>query len=140
MLNMHLSLRCCLCRVVRGSGEMQDDTGLSWMTQLGPKMAVAALDTRSSRTRERIVPEKLVETMLNRARNLPSTVQHLLFVSAVPVQYAELQFMEKLVGTAEGNTFLKKTGLLPRMCLTLFLKMLLRSAVFLLNRRRKARA
>lgn len=84
------------------------------MSQLGPKLAVAAIDTRSSRTREKIIPEKLVDTMLERVRNLPSTVKHLLFVSAVPVQYTEMQFMEKLVATGEGNGFLKKTGaLLP---------------------------
>jgi hypothetical protein len=86
------------------------------------------------------VPEKLVETMLHRARNLPSTVQHLLFVSAVPVQYAELQFMEKLVGTAEGNTFLKKTGLLPHRCPLSFLRTLRRSAALLVNSKRQARA
>jgi hypothetical protein len=80
------------------------------MSQLGPKLAVAAIDTRSSRTRERIIPEKLMDSMLDRVRNLPYSVKHLLFVSAVPVQYVDMQFMEKLIGTAEGNGFLKKTG------------------------------
>jgi phosphodiesterase/alkaline phosphatase D-like protein len=89
-----------------GTGE----NGCSWMSQLGPKLAVVALDTRSSRTRERIVPEKLLKATMNRIATLPGSVQHLLFVSAVPVAYPEMSAMEAAMKAGEGDGLLVKTG------------------------------
>jgi hypothetical protein len=44
------------------------DNGLSWAMMVGPRMAVAALDTRSGRTRARIVPTELITELCNRVR------------------------------------------------------------------------
>jgi hypothetical protein len=44
------------------------DNGLSWMTQLGPNFAVAALDTRCGRSRKQIVPAGLIEELTARVR------------------------------------------------------------------------
>lgn len=45
----------------------QDD-GLSWSMMLGPRLAVAALDTRSGRTRKQIVPATLIDELCRRVR------------------------------------------------------------------------
>eukprot|EP00892_Ulva_mutabilis_P002362 jgi/Ulvmu1/12126/UM084_0053.1 len=86
------------------------DAGFSWMTQLGPRFAVAALDTRSSRTRSRIVPEKLLAALTHRVAHLPHRVEHLLFVSAVPIEYPEVGALEKFMEAGEGNNIFTKTG------------------------------
>jgi hypothetical protein len=44
------------------------DNGLSWSMMIGPRMAVAALDTRSGRSRNRIVPPELIDELCNRVR------------------------------------------------------------------------
>jgi PhoD related phosphatase len=44
------------------------DKGYSWMTQLGPELAVAALDSRAARSRKNIVPPALLDELDKRAR------------------------------------------------------------------------
>lgn len=80
------------------------------MSQLGPRFAVAALDTRSSRTREQIVPPKLLGTLTARIAALPASVEHLLFVSAVPIEYPEVSQLETFMQAGEGNNIFTKTG------------------------------
>lgn len=93
------------------------DAGYSWMSQLGPRFAVCALDTRSSRTRERIVPEKLLAALTRRIAALPHKVEHLLFVSAVPIEYPEVGALETFMEAGEGNNIFTKTGApLPPPC------------------------
>ena len=82
------------------------------MSQLGPRFAVVALDTRSSRTRERIVPPRLLDTLIARIAALPMSVEHLLFVSAVPIEYPEVGALETFMETGEGNNLFTKTGAL----------------------------
>ena len=45
----------------------QDD-GLSWSMMLGPRLAVAAPDTRSGRSRKQIVPSALIDELCRRVR------------------------------------------------------------------------
>lgn len=52
------------------------DNGFSWMTQLGPNFAVAALDTRSGRDRGQILPPALIEEL--KSRVCTSSHPHLL--------------------------------------------------------------
>jgi hypothetical protein len=51
-----------------GYFDSKGDAGYSWFTQLGPQLAVAALDTRSARCRKTIVPAALLAELDKRVR------------------------------------------------------------------------
>ena len=85
--------------------------GFSWITQLGPSFAVAALDTRIKRSRAQIVPDDMIVELTARVRALPASVEHLVLISAVPVAYPEVTHMEKFMTSLENkNNLLVKTG------------------------------
>ena len=83
----------------------------SWLIEMGPEFAVAAIDTRGERTRERIVPADRITEALERVNQLPESVKHLLWISAVPVAYPEVSVVETgLECCACLSTLFQKTG------------------------------
>ena len=44
--------------------------GFSWLLQLGPKLALAAFDSRVERSRKQIVPRATLDELEKRARNV----------------------------------------------------------------------
>lgn len=99
-------------RAADGYFSSEKGQGLSWVSQLGPNLAVAAFDTRSERSRDIIIPPEAIDELMRRVDALPDSVQHLIVVSAVPIAYPEITVLERFMMSLEHKrAWFQKTGL-----------------------------
>jgi len=87
----------------------------SFVTQLGPSVAIALPDERAERSRERIIPRTSLAKVLLKVKELPDSVRHLIWVTAAPLAYPTMKVLEKLLKSAE-NGVIFKTGAGGRGC------------------------
>lgn len=76
--------------------------GLHLLVQLGPQVAVMLPDQRSARNRYEIIPGNAYAALFNAAHALPDSVDHLVFVSTVPLVYPHILGSHRLAKIAKA--------------------------------------
>jgi hypothetical protein len=78
----------------------------STLKQLGPEVALLALDCRGERTPSQVLSTQSWQQVWQRLYALPSTVRHLIVVTGVPVVYPPLKLFEIVLNTAGAVKYL----------------------------------
>ncbi|KAJ1539123.1 hypothetical protein HK405_013160, partial [Cladochytrium tenue] len=95
--------------------------GFSWLKRLGPTVAALAIDNRSQRTEDRIVPEACMDEIWRRLDELASEAEsdaprlrHLVVVATVPVVYPRMtlagRVMDIVASMAKSFRYIVRIG------------------------------
>lgn len=64
---------------------------------MGPQVALLAIDMRSKRTKDRILPESTYQLLRSTALDLPDSIRHLILMSGVPVVFPKIPLSETIL-------------------------------------------
>ncbi|GAA5904867.1 uncharacterized protein JCM6883_004893 [Sporobolomyces salmoneus] len=85
------------CLILGGDGAYIPYRNHSYLTTLGPKQSLLAVDWRSERKYDQLASVETYNRLFAAVRNLPSTVEHLVVLVGVPLAYPRMTAMEAIL-------------------------------------------
>ena len=94
-----------ILRAVPDDRDLFSITGTGWhfIKYLGPGVAVVGPDTRSERNPHQVMAGPTYQGLFPRIATLPSSVQHVLVMLAVPIIYPRLDMAESMANTMQQS-------------------------------------
>lgn len=88
--SLFLRMACCQASTTTSDGSPGFCRNLSFVKQLGPGTAIAAIDARSERSRERVMAPPSWLKLFEQIGRLPPSTRHVVIVLPSPLHYPKV--------------------------------------------------